>query len=141
LLVVEADAPAPLCRDVREDWVRAPISRDDLHARVAALRARSGFHHVPQVDPSGALTFGGQVVVVSPLETSLLHVLVTDFRSLVDRGELLGCLAKRRARATRNALDLHITRIRRRIRPVGLVVRTVRGHGYILEPAPSASVE
>jgi hypothetical protein len=136
LLVVEGGAPAPLCRDVREDWVRAPVSREDLHARVEALRAKSCSHHVPQVDPGGALTFGGRVVVVSPLETSLLQVLVAGFRSLVDRRELLECLAKHRARSTRNALDLHITRIRRRIRPVGLAVRTARGHGYILEPAP-----
>ncbi|GAB1511106.1 hypothetical protein JCM33774_31480 [Actinophytocola sp. KF-1] len=137
LLVVEGGAPAPLCRDVREDWVRAPISRDDLNARMEALRAKSYAHDVPLVDPSGALKFGGRVVVVSPMETNLLQILATRFRSLVDRSELLACLAKHRACGSRNALDLHITRIRRRIHPVGLAVRTARGHGYILEPAPS----
>lgn len=134
LLIVESGAPAPLCCDVREDWVRAPVSRDDLHARMEALRARSHAHNVPQVDPSGVLLFAGRVVVVSPMECGLLEILITNFRSLVRRKALLQCLAQRQACSSRNALDLHMTRIRRRIRPLGLSVQTVRGHGYILEP-------
>ncbi|GAA2657975.1 helix-turn-helix domain-containing protein [Streptomyces lunalinharesii] len=135
LLIVDGGAPPPLCADVREDWVRVPVSREDLDARVAALRARSYAYTVPRIDPSGALRFGERVVAVSPVETALLGLLTTAFRSLVPREELLDCLAEHRARNTRNALDLHITRLRRRIRPVGLAMQTVRGHGYILAPA------
>ena len=35
--------------------------------------------------------------------------------------------------ASRNALDLHIKRLRRRIQPLGLSIRTAWGRGYILE--------
>ncbi|HEX2272971.1 MAG TPA: helix-turn-helix domain-containing protein, partial [Acidimicrobiales bacterium] len=34
----------------------------------------------------------------------------------------------------RNALDVHILRLRRRLRPLGLAIRTVRSRGYLLEP-------
>jgi DNA-binding response OmpR family regulator len=33
----------------------------------------------------------------------------------------------------RNALDVHILRIRRRLAPLGLAIRTVRSRGYLLE--------
>lgn len=139
LLVIEAGAPAPLCSDIREDWVRAPISRADLHARVAALRARSYPYTVPRVDPSGALTYRDGVVAISPVETALLESLAGAFQSLVLREELQECLVERQACSNRNALDLHILRIRRRIRPLSLAVQTAWGRGYILEPAAEGS--
>jgi DNA-binding response OmpR family regulator len=33
----------------------------------------------------------------------------------------------------RNALDVHVLRLRRRIAPVGLAIKTVRSRGYLLE--------
>jgi DNA-binding response OmpR family regulator len=33
----------------------------------------------------------------------------------------------------RNALDVHVLRLRRRVAPLGLVIRTVRSRGYLLE--------
>ncbi len=33
----------------------------------------------------------------------------------------------------RNALDVHVLRMRRRLAPLGLVIRTVRSRGYLLE--------
>jgi DNA-binding winged helix-turn-helix (wHTH) protein len=33
----------------------------------------------------------------------------------------------------RNALDVHVLRLRRRLAPVGLGIRTVRSRGYLLE--------
>ena len=33
-------------------------------------------------------------------------------------------------------LDVHVLRLRRRLTPVGLAIRTVRSRGYLMEPAP-----
>jgi len=38
----------------------------------------------------------------------------------------------------RNALDVHVLRLRRRIAPVGLSIKTVRSRGYLLEADGSA---
>lgn len=134
LLVVEGGSPAPICSDVREDWVRAPVTDDDLRARIAALRAKAEAHRLPQVDPHGLLRFGGRSTTVSRTETDLLECLVRQFGTLVPRATLRECLPDRPGGVSRNALDLHIMRVRRRIKPLGLVIRTVWGRGYVLEP-------
>jgi DNA-binding winged helix-turn-helix (wHTH) protein len=41
----------------------------------------------------------------------------------------------------RNALDVHVLRLRRRLAPIGLVIRTVRSRGYLLERAEPADQE
>jgi len=128
LLVVEAGASPPISADACEDWVRAVVSREDLRVRIAALRARRNRLRVPQVDPTGVLRVGGRAVALSPTETALLDEL-TAKEDLADRLPQCAGLARR------NALHLHITRIRRRIEPLGLSIRTVRGRGYVLEPA------
>lgn len=133
LLVVEGGAPAPICSDICEDWVRAPISKDDLRARLATLRAKAEAYRMPQVDPYGILRLAGRSVTVSRTETDLLDCLIRQFGALVPRETLQECLPGRGGGVSRNALDLHIMRIRRRIKPLGLVIRTVRGRGYLIE--------
>ena len=65
------------------------------------------------------------------VERELAGALVERFGAVVGR-ELI-----RRAwpsgAPTRNALDVHILRLRRRIAPLGLEVRTVRSRGYLLQ--------
>ena len=40
----------------------------------------------------------------------------------------------------RNALDVHMLRLRRRIAPVGLAIKTVRSRGYLLEADAEAAL-
>jgi DNA-binding response OmpR family regulator len=40
---------------------------------------------------------------------------------------------------TRNALDVHVLRLRRRIAPLGLEIRTVRARGYLLQAAANGN--
>jgi hypothetical protein len=133
LLVVEGGVPAPICSDVREDWVRAPVTDDDLRARIATLKAKAEAHRLPRVDPNGVLRFAGRSITISRTETDVLECLVRQYGVLVTREALRDCLPDRPGGASRNALDLHIMRVRRRIRPIGLVIRTVWGRGYLLE--------
>lgn len=139
LLVVEGGVPAPICSDIREDWVRAPITDADLRARMATLSAKAEAHRLPQIDPYGILRFSDRSTSVSPTETDLMECLIRQFEALVSREELRDCLPERAGECSRNALDLHIMRLRRRIRPLGLAIRTVRGRGYMLEAAADGS--
>jgi DNA-binding response OmpR family regulator len=134
LLVVEGDAMPPLSLDIREDWVRAPISRHDLHARLAVLRARARTDGVPRLDECGTLHFRGESVPISATQTNLMQLLVARFGAVVAREALRAELtAHKRRSSTRNSLDLHIMRMRRRIQPLDLAIRTVWGRGYVLE--------
>jgi DNA-binding winged helix-turn-helix (wHTH) protein len=100
---------------------------------MATLLARSQAQWLPQIDPFGVVRFADKSICVSPTETDLLGCLIREFGSLVPRETLLQCLPDRPGEATRNALDLHIMRLRKRIRPIGLAVRTVHRRGYLLE--------
>ena len=133
ILVIEGGCNPPTCRDTKEDWVRAPVSRADLEARMATLRTRTRVDRVPEVDPIGVVRFLSKSTAVSPTEADLLECLSRRFGEVVSRDDLAECLPERNG-SRRNALDLHIMRMRRRIRPLGLVIRTVWGQGYLLEP-------
>lgn len=132
LLVVEGGAQAPICTDIREDWIRAPITHSDLIARMQALRAKTVDHCSPRVDRGGIIHYGAQSAAVSPTEADLLELLTFNFGVLVPRETLRDRLSIQPGAASRNALDLHIMRIRRRIAPLGLVIQTAWGRGYVL---------
>jgi DNA-binding response OmpR family regulator len=73
-------------------------------------------------------------VSLSPVERELAGALVERFGAVVGR-ELMARKAWPSGAPTRNALDVHILRLRRRISPLGLEVRTVRSRGYLLQIA------
>ncbi len=145
LLLVEAHEPPPICVDPLEDWIRLPANDADLHARLAALVARStrqagpsqaaqngASKAVPYLDAEGLLRVNGQWVALSPVESALAGVLLQNV-GVVARREDLAQEAWPAGAPTRNALDVHMLRLRRRIQPLGLAIKTVRSHGYLLE--------
>ena len=133
LLVVEAGAEAPAYIGRLEDWVRAPISRQDVEARVGGLLNRISSSSMPAVDTTGMLHFRSNSVVVSETQADLMEKLIDNYGEMVHRSELEERVGKSSENPSRNSLDLHIMRLRRRISTLGLTIRTVRGHGYVLE--------
>jgi len=133
ILVVEGWVEPPVCTYLYEDWVRPPISREDLQARRTTLLARAVAHSVPVIDPDDVLRFGHHRLCLSPAEAQLMRALVGAYGSVVDRSTLVGLLWPGCSTARRNALDLRILRLRRRIMPLQLTIRTVWGRGYMIE--------
>ena len=133
ILVVEAGLGAPVCDDIYEDWVRAPIPSHDLKARTEALVHRYHRYRAPRLDEDGVLWFASQSVTLSPMQAELLSMLVARFGEVVPRETLRFRLGNEEGSLTRNALDLHMMRIRQRISPLGLTIRTVWGRGYVLD--------
>jgi DNA-binding response OmpR family regulator len=138
LLLVDLGAPPPppAVNHCLEDWIRVTASDEDLAARVASLAARADRHRpsVPVVDEDGVLRFGESWVALPPVEARLTHALVERFGAVVGRGALARVGWPDHA-PRRNALDVHMLRLRRRLISVGLTVRTVRSRGYLLERA------
>ena len=133
LLLVGPEASPPASADPLEDWIRLPADDRDVRARVATLEARAGSGPpVPRVDDDGLLRFRDAWVALSPVERELASALVERFGAVVGR-ELMARRAWPSGAPTRNALDVHILRLRRRIAPLGLEVRTVRSRGYLLQ--------
>lgn len=139
LLLVEGQVAAPPPTDCLEDWVRLPVDEADLRARVEALAHRARAHRtdVPELDPDGVLRFGGGWVSLPPVEGRLMQALIERFGAVVSR-EQLSRTGWPTGAPGRNALDVHVLRLRRRIDRIGLAIRTVRSRGYLLEPTGTA---
>jgi DNA-binding winged helix-turn-helix (wHTH) protein len=140
LLLVDETAPAPVSGDPLEDWIRLPADDRDLRARLDALTLRAGPQTdvVPEIDDDGLLHVGDQWVSLPPIEHRLALALLDKPSTVVSR-EVLAREGWPGETATRNALDVHMLRLRRRIEPLGLTIRTVRSRGYVLDVVPSAS--
>jgi len=135
LLLDETSTPPPPA-DCLEDWVRLPASDIDVQTRVDFLRARAQAHRptVPALDDYGVMRFGETWVPLPPVEARLSSALVERFGAVVSRDALTRAGWPSGAPG-RNALDVHVLRLRRRLRSLGLVIRTVRSRGYLLEVA------
>lgn len=134
LLLVDDGEPPPLAPDCLEDWARAPIDDADLRARIAALEQRAALHHrsAPVLDGDGVLHDNEAWVALPPVEARLMAALLDRSGAVVSR-EALARAGWPDGAPGRNALDVHVLRLRRRVDPLGLVIRTVRSRGYLLE--------
>jgi DNA-binding response OmpR family regulator len=138
LLLVGPDSEPPDAIDPLEDWVRLPAEDRDVRARVATLEARASAGGArPELDDDGLLRFRDRWVSLSPVERLLATALVDRFGAVVGR-DSLSKQAWPDGAPTRNALDVHILRLRRRIAELGLEIRTVRSRGYLLQNTTGA---
>ena len=146
LLVPNGEMP-PQVGDCLEDWIRVPAAEEEVKARVDALAVRSKAHRsanghndqatvpaAPVLDDFGVLRVNRSWVALPPLEARLAEALLERLGAVTSR-DLLIQAGWPRGAPGRNALDVHVLRLRRRLTPVGLAIRTVRSRGYLMEPA------
>jgi hypothetical protein len=132
LLLVEPEAAPPPSTSCIEDWLRLPVDDASLRARLVALAAHARRHPmVPRLDEHGQLSHRGETVFLSVTDQLLAEVLVEHFGQVVSEKTLLD-----RARPdSRNdqTLRVNVSRLRRRVAPLGLAITCVRGHGYLMQ--------
>jgi DNA-binding response OmpR family regulator len=78
------------------------------------------------------LRVDGSWVSLPPVEARLASALLGRYGSVVGR-DALAASGWPSGAPGRNALDVHVLRLRRRIAPLQLNIRTVRSRGYLLE--------
>lgn len=132
LLSPEVDPTVPA--DELEDWIRAPASEADLAARIEGLRRRmaAAAVDVPELDGDGVLRSGDRWISLPPVEARLTAALLDRLGAVVSR-DALAKAGWPDGAPGRNALDVHVLRLRRRLSPLDLAIRTVRSRGYLLE--------
>ena len=134
LLLIDSSEVPPTVVDGLEDWIRVPADDADIRARVATLQTR--FDAVgsvaPVIDDDGVVRVGAAWVSLPPVEARITNALLDRFGAVVSR-DALGRSGWPDGAPGRNALDVHVLRLRRRLAPLGLVIRTVRSRGYLLE--------
>ena len=135
LLLVEGGAAAPRASDCLEDWIRVPADEADLRARIDGLtppppRPRPGPSRCSTTTACcGSRAAGSRCRRSRPGSPPAL---IERYETVVSRDQLARSGWPKGAPG-RNALDVHVLRLRRRIAPLDLSIKTVRSRGYLLE--------
>ena len=128
-----------------DDYMVKPFEMPELEARVRALlrRDRAGrdaeIHVGPLVLTPGQprVLLGGTSVDLPASEMALLETLATRAGRVVSKRVLAEHLSRGGELPSDTAIEICVHRLRRRLGPFGLRVRTLRGFGYLLEAGAS----
>ena len=126
-----------------DGYLVKPFSFRVLVAQVRALLRRSTADSTRQTLRIGQLDverakrqvrWAGSPVSLSPREFAVLDVLVGRAGAVVTKDELLRAVWGDEQAATRNAVEVYVGYLRRKLEAAGAgdVLRTVRGHGYLV---------
>jgi hypothetical protein len=139
LLLVEPGVAPPELTSCLADWIRLPADDGDVRARLGALAARTLQHPPhPVVDEFGEFAYGGKRVFLSPIDQRLAEVLVASFDRGVSEKELFERLWDGEGEPSK--VRVHVSRMRKRIEPLGLEITSIRGFGYRLHRAGTRAV-
>jgi two-component system, OmpR family, response regulator CpxR len=127
-----------------DDYLPKPFGPDELLARMCAvLRRYNHGHRSPQellrvgpieLDPGNRLVRrSGEIISLTAIELQILELLMRSTGRVVSRNEIAVVLYQREATPYERSLDVHMSHLRRKIeKEDGLLIRTVRGVGYVL---------
>lgn len=129
-----------------DDYMTKPFDLPEFEARVRALIRRGQF------DAGKTLTHGGlrfdleahrlfyndQPVELSVRELAVLELLLSRQGQVVTKEQMVDRLFGWGDDGGSNAIEVYVHRVRKKLEPFNINIRTVRGMGYLLEKAGEA---
>ena len=125
-----------------DDYLVKPFASPELVARIKALVRRS--NPVPTEMTVGTLvvdTFarrarvGERFIDLSVREWAVLEYLMQQTGRVVSKQQIIDAILPWGDDLTSNAVEVYISRVRAKIADAGVTIRTIRGFGYLFEPA------
>jgi DNA-binding response OmpR family regulator len=124
-----------------DDYLGKPFALAELEARAGALLRRGVGgegavlrHGRLALDTVGRMaTLDGEPLDLPRRELCLLELLLLRCGQVVGKQTLLDKLFSFDEEVGQNAVELYVHRLRKKLQPAGVRVRTVRGLGYLLE--------
>lgn len=129
-----------------DDYLAKPFDVAEFEARVRSiLRRRAGIGS-SEVRlgrllfdmKSRQFTSDGILIDLPPRELALLELLVLRAGKVVTKETIIQSLTTLDDMLSDNAIEQYVSRLRRRIAPLGLTLKTARGLGYYIERGPDA---
>jgi DNA-binding response OmpR family regulator len=131
LWLVEPGVEPPVGDSCLEDWLRLPAEDADVRARLVSLVRRAAHHPSrPTLDAFGQITHNGAVVNLSPVDQHLAEPLIANFGNAVAEDDLI--TSAWHEGGSEQTLRVHVSRLRRRLAPIGLTITNIRAYGYAM---------
>ena len=147
LLLTARDAVEDRVRGLEtgaDDYLVKPFASAELVARVRALARRAAAAGLPAALSLGELVLDnaakrarvrGRVVELSAREWTVLEFLLQHGGRVVSKQQIIDAILPWGDDLTFNAVEVYVSRLRMKIADAGVVIRTIRGFGYLLELA------
>jgi two-component system, OmpR family, response regulator TctD len=130
-----------------DDYLAKPFELTELEARLRALHRRS-LGHAATVLQVGRLVYDsvarsfridGERLALPPREHQVLEQLITRAGQPLRKRQLADAVSTLDESLNEDALEIYVHRLRRKLSGSGAVIHTLRGLGYVLEPADEAA--
>jgi DNA-binding response OmpR family regulator len=132
-----------LLNEGADDYLAKPFDMGELIARTKAVIRRSKGHAKSKIQidnleldfAARSVRRANRLLELTPMEYRVIEYLVLRAGSIVSKTELLEHLYDYNWEKFSNVIEVYVSGLRRKIDTTGQVklLRTVRGHGYLLE--------
>ena len=124
-----------------DDYMAKPFAMAELVARVRALIRRSREQSGPKLVfgpltldfPSRRAFLAGAPLELVAREWAVLEALLDRADKVVSKQSIAAAVAGWQENLSINAIEVYVSRLRAKLEPAGVRIRTVRGFGYMLE--------
>ena len=144
LILTVRDVPEDLVKGLdlgADDYLTKPFNLSELEARVRALIRRSHasaaselVHGPLRLERAGRRLYcNGQPMELSARELAVVELLLLRSGRVVTKQQISEQLYGWEDSSSSNAVEVFVYRLRKKLEPAGIDVRTIRGMGYLLE--------
>ncbi len=143
LLLTARDAVEDRVRGLEtgaDDYLVKPFATAELVARIRALARRVapppsqlGLGQLSLDSATRRARIGERVLDLSAREWGVLEYLLQHTGRVVSKQQIIDAIAPWGDDLTLNAVEVYVSRLRLKLDGAGVVIRTIRGFGYLLE--------
>ena len=126
-----------------DDYLVKPFDVPELLARLRALKRRAAGRLAETLSlgeleldlTHRELRHRGERVSLSPRELALTELLMDKAGRVVPKDSIVARLSSWESDFSENSVEVYVHRLRKRFAELGVVIKTVRGFGYVMEAA------